>query len=146
MSANHRRYMTGVLLLQLLITINSDPVSADVDLPTKFTNQGGITNTRHNMSQSGIGSGSVNMNPYRNDYGEVCVYCHTPHGANTNIDLPLWNRTITSSSYTTYDTIGTSSLTSNVSQPGINSLACLSCHDGTLGGRFNYKYAGFWWL
>ena len=35
--------------------------------------------------------------------------------------------------YTTYDSLGTSSLTSDVVQPGINSLACLSCHDGTLG-------------
>lgn len=108
-------------------------VSADVDLPTKFTNQGGIINTRHNLTQSTIGDGAINMNPYRNDYGEVCVYCHTPHSASSAINLPLWNRTITSSSYTTYDTLGTSSLTSNVSQPGINSLACLSCHDGTLG-------------
>ena len=73
------------------------------------------------------------MNPFRNDYSEVCVYCHTPHGGNKAIDLPLWNRTINTQAYTTYDTLGTSSLTSNVSQPGINSLACLSCHDGTLG-------------
>lgn len=28
----------------------------------------------------------------RNDYGEVCVYCHTPHGANTTTAVPLWNR------------------------------------------------------
>jgi mono/diheme cytochrome c family protein len=108
-------------------------VSADDNLPTKFSNQGGIINTRHNMTQSTIGAGAVNMNPYRNDYGEVCVYCHTPHGANKAIDLPLWNRTINTNSYITYDTLGTSSLTSEVSQPGINSLACLSCHDGTLG-------------
>ena len=108
-------------------------VLADVDLPTKFTNQGGIINTRHNMTQSTIGSGASNMNPYRNDYGEVCVYCHTPHGASSVVNLPLWNRTVLANSYVTYDTLGTSSLTSNVSQPGINSLACLSCHDGTLG-------------
>lgn len=120
--------LSGIILLTLLME-----VSGDVDLPTKFSNQGGILNTRHNLTQSTIGSGAVNMNPYRNDYGEVCVYCHTPHGASSVIALPLWNRTITTSSYTTYDTLGTTSLTSNVSQPGINSLACLSCHDGTLG-------------
>ena len=121
------------LLSGIIIIASTVNTFADVELPTKFTNQGGIINTRHNMTQSTIGSGAVNMNPYRNDYGEVCVYCHTPHSANTAINLPLWNRTITSSSYTTYDTLGTTSLTSNVSQPGINSLACLSCHDGTLG-------------
>lgn len=116
--------MAGCLPLILL---------ADINLPTKFTNQGGIVNSRHNLTQSPIGSGAINMNPYRNDYGEVCVYCHTPHGASSVVDMPLWNRTINTGSYTTYDTLGTSSLTSNVSQPGMNSLACLSCHDGTLG-------------
>lgn len=109
------------------------PANADTDLPTKFTNQGGIVNTRHNMTQAPIGGGASDMNPYRNDYGEVCVYCHTPHQSSTTINLPLWNRTTSSANYKTYDTLGTSSLTSNVSQPGINSLACLSCHDGTLG-------------
>ncbi len=134
MTADRQTITNGsLLLLSLLMAMAPVPGRADVDLPTKFSNMGGIANTRHNLTQSTIGSGSVNMNPYRNDYGEVCVYCHTPHGSNTQIDLPLWNRTISSSSYTTYDTLGTSSLTSNVTQPGVNSLACLSCHDGTLG-------------
>ena len=106
---------------------------ADVDLTTKFTNRGSVANTRHNMTQrqaSGGGpSGSV-MDPYRNDYVEVCVYCHTPHGANASVALPLWNRTIKATTYTTYAELGTSSLTQTVTQPGPNSLACLSCHDG----------------
>ena len=59
-------------------------VLADVDLPTKFTNQGSIGNTRHNMTQRPaslvVPSGAI-MDPYRNDYQEVCVYCHTPHAA-----------------------------------------------------------------
>ena len=122
-----------ILSVCLLLSGLVVEVSADVDLPTKFSNQGGIVNTRHNLTQSPIGAGAINMNPFRNDYGEICVYCHTPHGANTVVDLPLWNRTINTSSYTTYDTLGTSSLTSTVNQPGISSLACLSCHDGTLG-------------
>lgn len=106
---------------------------ADVDLPTKFTNQGGIGNTRHNMTQrqsSGSGPSGALMDPYRNDYQEVCVYCHTPHGANTTVTLPLWNRTMRVTTYSTYNELGTSSLTQAVVQPGANSLACLSCHDG----------------
>jgi hypothetical protein len=105
---------------------------ADVDLPTKFTNQGGISNTRHNLTQRPTGStmNASMMDPYRNDYGEVCVYCHTPHGANTTVTLPLWNRTMKATTYTTYNQLGTSSLTQAVAQPGVNSLACLSCHDG----------------
>ena len=106
---------------------------ADVDLPTKFSNQGSIGNTRHNMTQrqaSGGGPSGIIMDQYRNDYQEVCVYCHTPHGANTTATLPLWNRTLKTTSYATYDLLRTSTLTQTVSQPGAASLSCLSCHDG----------------
>ncbi|MDP2369627.1 cytochrome c3 family protein [Rhodoferax sp.] len=115
---------------------------AGPDRPTEFTNQGGITNTRHNMTQrSATGTdllagapnsgGAGIMDSSRNNYGEVCVYCHTPHGANTNAAAPLWNRTLpTSTVYQTYNTLNTSSLTQTVSQPGAASLPCLSCHDG----------------
>ena len=106
---------------------------ADVDLPTKFTNKESIGNTRHNMTQrqaSGGGPAGVTMDPYRNDYQQVCVYCHTPHGGNSTVTLPLWNRTMKATTYSTYNQLGTSTLTQPVSQPGANSLACLSCHDG----------------
>ena len=106
---------------------------ADTDLPTKFSNRGSVANTRHNLTQrqaSGGGPAGSIMDPYRNDYGEVCVYCHTPHGANSDVKLPLWNRTIKATTYTTYNQLGTSTLTQAVSQPGPNSLSCLSCHDG----------------
>ncbi len=102
------------------------------DPVTSFTNIGSIANTRHNLSHSTIGPGIVSFhNPYRNNYGEVCVYCHTPHGANQTIAAPLWNRTIKATNYQTYDELGTTSLTQAVtSTPGYASLTCLSCHDG----------------
>lgn len=107
---------------------------ADVDLPTKFTNRGTIANTRHNMTQrpadNSLNLTGASMNQFRNDYEEVCVYCHTPHGGNANVTLPLWNRTIKATTYVTYDLLGTSTLTQTVSQPGPASLSCLSCHDG----------------
>ena len=43
---------------------------------------------------------------------------------------PLWNRTVKATTYTTYAALGTSTLTQTVTQPGSNSLSCLSCHDG----------------
>ena len=127
-----------MILRKISLTIalalsNSGLVWADVDLPTKFTNQGSIGNTRHNMTQrqtSGGGPSGVSMDQFRNDYQEVCVYCHTPHGANTSVALPLWNRTMKATTYTTYNQLGTSSLTQTVTQPGAASLSCLSCHDG----------------
>ena len=117
----------------LLVGIASGVV-ADGDLPTRFTNQGSVANTRHNMTQSTMTSGGgILMNPFRNDYGEVCVYCHTPHGANSQLpQAPLWNRTFRATTYQTYDLLGTSSLSQPVSQPGVNSLTCLSCHDGQI--------------
>lgn len=110
------------------------PATADVDLPTKFSNIGSVGNTRHNLTQrqlSGGGPAGATMDSFRNDYLEVCVYCHTPHGANTTVPAaPLWNRTMRNTTYQTYDLLNTASLTQPVSQPGVNSLTCLSCHDG----------------
>ena len=109
------------------------PVRADVDLPSKFSNIGSVGNTRHNLTQrqaSGGGPAGATMDSFRNDYLEVCVYCHTPHGANRTVAAPLWNRTMKTTTYQTYDLLNTTSLTQTVTQPGINSLTCLSCHDG----------------
>lgn len=103
------------------------------DYPTQFSNTKTIGNTRHNMTQTatdGQSPESFWMDRVRNDYWEICVYCHTPHGANSNPELPLWNRTIKSTVYTTYNQGGSATLTQEVSQPGANSLTCLSCHDG----------------
>jgi len=99
---------------------------------------GGIANTRHNLTMSYNGQSNI-MDEYRNNYYEICVYCHTPHGANSTADAPLWNRTVTQRTYTLYNqdqTTGTnvfrepSALDLSYTQPGPNSLTCLSCHDG----------------
>lgn len=102
------------------------------DLPTRFSNRDSIVNTRHNMTQRQQSDGPYGalMDRYRNDYGEVCVYCHTPGSTSTPGAQPQWNRTMKPTSYQTYDRLGTSSLTQTVWQPGTASLACLSCHDG----------------
>lgn len=106
-------------------------VSADGwDPGTQASNQFSISNTRHNLTQSYLADRAGIMNIARSDYGEVCVYCHTPHGANRLINTPLWNRTINQSEYTIYDKPRT--LNQPIGQPGPNSLTCLTCHDGTI--------------
>ena len=61
----------------------------------------------------------------------VCVFCHTPRGANGTATSPLWNRTQTASSlYTTYNSLGSSSLDGATAPVGSVSISCLSCHDG----------------
>lgn len=62
-----------------------------------------------------------------NNYGEVCVYCHTPHGANTSAGIPLWNKSTSTSAYTLYSS---ATMDTTPSQPSGYSLICLSCHDG----------------
>lgn len=122
--------MRGMLIA--LVCFRAGGALADVDLPTKFLNQGSVANTRHNMTQrqaAGGGPAGATMDSYRNDYEEVCVYCHTPHGAASG-QVPLWNRTIKPTTYTTYSAINSPTITQPITQPGANSLSCLSCHDG----------------
>lgn len=99
------------------------------DPTSQAPNVDSITKTRHNLTVS-YSSYGTEMNAYRNDYREVCVYCHTPHGANAQINAPLWNRTINTAQYTIFDKPRT--LNQPIGQPGPNSLTCLSCHDGTI--------------
>jgi len=93
-----------------------------------------IRSTKHNLSNSGASAPSRNVKARDDANGgtdEVCVFCHTPHGASTNPGQPLWNRADSAASYTLY---GSSSLNASASmgQPSEQSKLCLSCHDGTL--------------
>lgn len=123
------------------------------DPQSRATAQGSIYNTRHNFSMlyspnELILMGAVGMNIYP----EVCVYCHTPHGANTQIAAPIWNRTINTSEYTVFDK--PRMVNQPITQPGPGSLTCLSCHDGTISndsiinmpgsGRYNKAGETIW--
>lgn len=77
-----------------------------------------IANTAHDLSGA---SG---------DDGRVCVYCHTPHNASAAVPSPpLWNKVLTATNFTIY---ASSTIDNNTGQPEGTSLACLTCHDGTL--------------
>jgi hypothetical protein len=87
--------------------------------------------SRHNLSSSHVEVAEA-PTPYADVYttgtSEVCVFCHTPHGGTT--DGPLWNRAMaTAGAYTPYSS---TTMDSIPGQPGGISLACLSCHDGTI--------------
>lgn len=83
-----------------------------------------IASTKHNLGSLGTGANSFSGT------AELCVFCHTPHGADTSASVPLWNRTLGGSTYTTYNSLGTSSLDGATVPVGSVSIACLSCHDG----------------
>ncbi len=87
-----------------------------------------VTTTKHNLSLTSGGTDPTGG--ALADYAEVCVYCHTPHGG--QVDAPLWNRGFnTGGGYTMYSS-ATIDMTIDGQPTGI-SLACLSCHDGTIG-------------
>ena len=93
-----------------------------------------IVGSKHDLSTAGGGGGS----------DEVCVFCHTPHDANIDLDndengfndadhatkaaAPLWNRRITDMS--AFNMYKSDTLNSDCdATPSPISLVCLSCHD-----------------
>jgi predicted CXXCH cytochrome family protein len=86
-----------------------------------------IAGTRHNLGTTGAGEG---VNQFSGT-AEICVFCHTPHGADTSAVVPLWNRQLPApTAFTTYDSLGTTTMDARVASVGSVSIACLSCHDG----------------
>ncbi len=88
-----------------------------------------IAGTPHDLS---VGSGGVEFNTDR-----VCVFCHYPHNANPAV--PLWNHTLSTSTYDLYtsstiDSDYAAGITppTGVSLSNTSSGLCLSCHDGTV--------------
>lgn len=86
-----------------------------------------VTNTKHNLSASGTGPNHADGTGADAGTGQICVFCHTPHGANTATG-PLWNKKATGSTYTSY---GVTIAGTTAADVGGVSLACLSCHDGS---------------
>lgn len=61
---------------------------------------------------------------------QICLPCHTPHGANTTVaDSPLWNHKLSTATYTMY---GSATMNAVPGTPDGRSKLCLSCHDGTV--------------
>ncbi len=101
-----------------------------------------IRNTKHNLSAippEGI-ERSVHA-VFTAQTTEVCVFCHTPHGATSDvtggISAPLWNRNLSTASYILYDQVWSTSFEGYEKNPKPNaptgySRLCLSCHDGTI--------------
>lgn len=98
-----------------------------------------VRGTKHNLSAAADGAtypgGTVPTRTVKaTSENQVCVFCHTPHGATLGVPA-LWNRTLSTATYTPYTS---SSLDASVLQPGDprdpagSSKLCLSCHDGTL--------------
>lgn len=87
-----------------------------------------IASTKHNLSASSTsGTRAVSED-------EICVFCHTPHGATSFPGSPLWNRQLSNQTYTVYtsSSLDAEDIMGQLDQPAGSSKLCLSCHDGTL--------------
>ncbi|NGZ05960.1 MAG: hypothetical protein G8237_06340 [Magnetococcales bacterium] len=89
----------------------------------------GIKGSKHDLGASGTSQHGTTGNT---NTTEVCVFCHTPHGANTGAAAPLWNKSLPAAgSYTRYSSLNSSTIDGAELAVGSVSLACLSCHDGS---------------
>jgi hypothetical protein len=91
--------------------------------------QQGVNGSSHDIIyKSGAGY-------YKDDFGRVCIYCHTPHNAqpvNPLEPLPLWNRYDPKAVFTPYAWAAPANVAAGLaSDPLVGpSRLCLSCHDG----------------
>ena len=108
----HRSFLVVLLLFTTTPWLWSAPISD-------------IANTKHNLSITGPGPVKAQSE------SQICVFCHTPHGAENIPGAPLWNRKESGAMYTPYIS---QSIDANdiAATPGGSSKLCLSCHDGTV--------------
>lgn len=117
-----------IVIFSFYLLLLTSHVYAFVAAPTED-----VKNTRHNLSSSGSTERSV----FTTQTTEICVFCHTPHGANpdsVSFGAPIWNRRLSAATYTMYDQVWSKSFEGvlNTGQPTGFSRLCLSCHDGTI--------------
>lgn len=97
-----------------------------------------VVESRHDMVYSGFATGAGGST-------EVCIFCHTPHGAQTSVgQAPLWNNGL-SASMNTADIYNSATMNYTVSEAQINATdarLCLSCHDGSVGVPVNQPNSG----
>ena len=96
-----------------------------------------VRNTKHNFSSTDLPSilgGGDTRDVKADTESEICVFCHTPHGANVGAPGPLWNRELSGATYNTYNSGSLDATGEGIAldQPDGVSKLCLSCHDGTI--------------
>lgn len=153
--------MTPVFTRSLTIWIAVVAISAFVAAGTMAASLsetpplGSITDpkNRHNMSSNATHVGGVKaLAPSAGGTDQICIFCHTPHGA--SLDGPLWNRNAPTGPFSLYSGAlaikgnlpgggpgqdGTAPNTTkykttdsdpNFVYPNGASRLCMSCHDG----------------
>ena len=81
-----------------------------------------VKDSKHNLSSTGTFNATDGT-------AEVCVFCHTPHGASETNDVPLWNKALPDGAG--FQSYSSSTIDGGIAAVGSVSIACLSCHDGS---------------
>ena len=87
-----------------------------------------VSMSKHNLSVTGPGPVAASSET------QVCVFCHTPHGASSAPNAPLWNRELSAQTYIPYtsSSLDAETIAGQLQQPAGSSKLCLSCHDGSM--------------
>jgi predicted CXXCH cytochrome family protein len=80
-----------------------------------------------------IAGSAHDLSAYAPTSGEMCVFCHTPHGADTSVlKAPLWNRS-TALATGVYLGVDLETAQTLAAVNATDAPLCLSCHDGSVG-------------
>ena len=137
----YRHSTVATIMLALGLLLGAAFAQAQIAVTNKISD---VRGTKHNLSASDtyVRNGVTLNAPARTvkatSETQVCVFCHTPHGATTGIVAPLWNRGLSGALYPNVanPTYLSSSIEASAAElatgPGGSSKLCLSCHDGTM--------------
>jgi hypothetical protein len=124
------------LLIAMLVLLAATVVFGQVPTAIPPT---GVNFTPHDLSANNSVAYATDGGPITNR-PQSCRFCHSPHRSRTGMDpallVPLWRHANSTATYTMYTnaTVAVADLQgSSDAQPTGASLACLSCHDGTIG-------------
>jgi hypothetical protein len=115
----NRLSLTAILILGLVVAAGE----------AMAVRESRVSQTKHNLSSSGPG------NVKSGTETQICVFCHTPHGADSSLPAPLWNKSVQNKTYTPYSSSSLDAATiqgASAGHPLGSSKLCLSCHDGAM--------------
>ena len=99
-------------------------------------NPNSIVYSKHNLSATSTNAVRATTET------EICIFCHTPHGASAT-DGPLWNHQTSTALYQPFVSSTLTGAGITIGQPDGTSRLCLSCHDGTVAlGSVNSRAGG----
>lgn len=118
--------MKKTFIIAVLVAFAATPAMAD-----------SVVGSKHDMIFTGFAQTAGGST-------EVCIFCHTPHGAQVSeTQAPLWNNTAAMSvDATLYNSPTTNFTTTQARINATDARLCLACHDGGVGMPVNQPNTG----